>query len=236
MIATKKRKFGQALAEGISLRLAVEFEGCTEDSLCSKEHIEKVMKIAKIKLNNQKGKPVQSERRNPTILWRHRFVFLALIVASLSFVSCSVYAYREEIRDFIEEIYDEHIKVTFDDSKGQGSSSYIAEVYSLGYVPEGYELVDKTVNPLSVQYEWRNLDNDVIIFRQLNLDDTNFTLDNESGYIAVLRHGNYEIYCSVYGDLYDYIWNDGKYGFMLQSTIEMDFDELVSILDSVTIN
>ena len=150
-----------------------------------------------------------------------------IVAAALLLAGC---AYRNEIRDIIEEIYDKYIHITYSDEGANGKT--IEEVYELTYVPEGYVLEESSITPATVRYEFCN-NADRMIFYQYILDDTDFYVDGENGYTIVVGITDYSVYYRKSNDAHYYLWNDGRYAMKLTATKELSIEELQSIIDGM---
>jgi hypothetical protein len=209
--------FKQALNEAWDNKIRREVESCTEEIVTSERHkatMQAILdgtyeKFAKWKLTRAK-------------------VIAILVAAALLLASCAV-IYRNEIRDLVEEIFEDFIKTTYSDENSNEKT--IEEIYELSYVPDGYVLNKDFIDPLLVRYTFINERNDKIIFEQRALDDSNFYFDVESGYTLWLRYNNIEIYYKNTFEFHYYLWNDGHYSIKIKSNTSLSTEELKLILD-----
>lgn len=222
MYSLDKELFRKALSEAMINKFEIELKQCPTHVTCSAEHYEKISSII--------GVDVTKQQRS----WntKKRSLIAILIAAAILLTGCTVYVYRNEIREFIEDVYENFIGVTFDEDRiGEGAT--ITEQYIVSYVPEGYELINEVSNPLFVLYEWTNKDGETLSFEQMLLDGSGFWLDNEEGSKKIVEHGGYEIYYKQSDLSHHYIWNDGKYAMTLNSSVQLSDDDLIKILNSV---
>ena len=63
-----------------------------------------------------------------------------------------------------------YITYTYDTDSKSTMGDNIITPYQASYIPEGYELVKQTQNPLLVHYEWHDANGNIIIFEQGILD------------------------------------------------------------------
>lgn len=223
MIA-EKQLFKRAILEALSQKYEQELAGCQEDAKCSKEHYLRISKITGIHLARVMGKRRSIGRTFVAIL----------IAAALLLAGCTAYVYRNEIKDFIEEFYDNYIKVSY--SEGKINENFeITEFYSLSYVPAGYELISETHNTLYAGYWWKSSSGEVIIFEQIPNDKSKNTLDLENGYTKNINFGNINIYCRVEQNCCFYLWNNGKYLFSMTSSKDISEEELFRIFNGIVV-
>lgn len=219
----ERELFKKALSEAMAQKYDEELAECEENAVCSQKHYDKMQKII--------GRNVYRPKKKLS----KKALIAIIVAAALLLTGCTVaYIYRDEIRDFVEEIYDEFIKLTYDDEE-QNPVGGIQEQYELSYVPEGYEKTREKITPIYTHYEYENVDGEKITFRQNLLDDTNFRLDSEHGDTIIFTYGEFDIYCRVFETSYHYIWNDGKYALNINSTALIDDNELIKIIENIVV-
>lgn len=165
-------------------------------------------------------------------LWKLTKAKIAAIIvaAALLLAGC---AYRNEIRDFIEEIYDKYIHITYSDEGANGKA--IEEVYELTYVPEGYVLEETIADSIHVKYIFVNLNSNKILFEQSVIDGYTNAFDSENGKSQIITIENVNIYYYNHVEsLHYYLWNDGKYAYMLRSNVPIPTEELILIINGIT--
>lgn len=214
--------FRQALTEAFVRKYERELNECQETATCSGTHTQRMKEII--------IQSAQGERRRD----RRKWIVTLLVAAALLLTACSVYAYQEEIRSFIEKVYDNHIKVAFDNGDEDREVKKISECYTLGYVPDGYTLTKELRMSTSMKLEWENAEGQYLTFEQRVIDGTNYGLDGEVGETTVIMCGEYSVYCRS-GNIYTYIWNDGKYSFMIVTPDALSDDMLIRLVESIDI-
>ena len=207
--------FKQALNEAWDNKIRREVESCTEEIVTSERHKAAMQAIldgtydksAKWKLTRAK-------------------VIAILVAAALLLASCAV-IYRNEIRDLIEEIFEDFSKTTYSSEETDGET--IEEVYELSYVPEGYVLEEAKITPIYVKYTFIN-SNNILVFEQKVLDYSSFLFDVESGYSLCLSDNELDIYYKITKESHFYLWNDGYYSIKMHSTTPLSDEELQLII------
>ena len=191
--------FQQALWEATGNVYDRELAECTEDAQCSRRHYAKMRRILGVAVLPATTRTIRIKRR----------VIAALVAAVLLLTGCTVYAYREEIREFIE--------TTYHDGEEDPVEATISEYYTLGYVPEGYELTKVLEQPSQTKYDWTNSNGTYITLEQCHVDSGLFGLDNTLGDWDVVQIGNHKVHHRV-SDAYYYLWNDGVYAYRLTTS------------------
>lgn len=217
MDKTDRELFGQALAEALAERFEEELAACEESAVCSEDHYRKMQEI------------ICPSARVPKRKFSRKSLLAIIIAAALLLTGCAAYICRNEIRDFVEEVYEKFVRLTYCESYKK-SSAEIDEIYKLTYVPEGYELVEEDLQPISNYYKYTNSNGEFILFKQVVLDTTEVGLDVEEGYTGLYEFNGLKIYCRTLDTSFHYVWNDGKYSFKLVSSINFDKTELKKII------
>ena len=209
--------FGKALAEAFAEKFDEELAACEETAACSQEHYDKMQKI------------INSSRSAPKRKFSRKSLVAIIIAAALLLTGCAAYICRNEIRDFVEDVYEKFVKLTYSKSDEQ-SSAEINEVYKLTYVPEGYKLVKEIVNPVNIFYKFENDNGEYLTFNQIALDETNYGFDWEQGNTWLYEFCEFKVYCRELDTSLHYIWNDGEYALCLISSVSFDETELEKIV------
>lgn len=213
----------QAILDGMSQKYEEEMALNEETADCSKQHYVKMRRILKLHGTNVIN-----------MKFKKRALIAILIAAALLLAGCSVYVFREAIFDFIEEIYDDYIRVSYDEDR-KGDEEKIEHIYTAQYVPEGYELKRETSNSLIVYYMWESTAGETLSFEQYILLNTDFILDAEKGSTLIIEYNHLKIYCKQINNSYYYIWSDGTYAFSLAASAELDKNEVIQIIDNLKI-
>ena len=164
---------------------------------------------------------------------KRKIVALLVAAALLVLTACTVYVYRGEIKKIFAKIRDTYIWLSYDDSE-DAMDAIISEHYTLGYVPDGYELIEDA-RLFSIDREkWANSDGDYLILEQAVWDGIKYSLDSETGETTSIICGNRELYYRI-TQLHTYIWNDGTYSFILSSSKAFSVDELEMLLEGMKV-
>ena len=216
MDKTNEALFKQAINEALTNKFQRMADACDEEIVCSRRHRKAMRAIVSGKTPRKPMTPV------------NRRVVAVLIAAVLLLLAGCAIIYRDEIRDFITDVREFFVKVTFDE--GENDSQYIDEIYELTYIPEGYSLEDQTINRLVVKYVFTHSNGQWIKFMQQSLDASNFYIDSEHSDNTIIAIENYTIYTRKTGDIFYYLWNDGRYAMQIHSSERLSDDELLLII------
>ena len=216
--------FQQALWEATGNVYDRELAECTEDAKCSRRHYAKMRRILGVAVLPATTRTIRIKRR----------VIAALVAAVLLLTGCTVYAYREEIREFIETVFEDYVRVTYHDGEEDPVEATISEYYTLGYVPEGYELAKVFERNSQTKYDWTNSLGEYITLEQCHVDSGLFGLDNIQGDWDVVQIGEYRVHHRV-AEAYYYLWNDGLHAYRLTTSILWEEQELSEIIENLCV-
>ena len=221
MDKTNEELFKQAINEALTNKFQRMADACDEEIVCSRRHRKAMRAIVSGKTPRKPMTPM------------NRRVVAVLIAAVLLLLAGCAIIFRDEIRDFITDVREFFVKVTFDE--GERESREIEEIYELTYLPDGYSLKDQRINRMRVEYVFTNADSKRIKFIQQSLDASSFYIDIEHSDNTMISIENYTIYTRKTGDTFYYLWNDGKYAFQINSTDKLSDNQLFSIIDGLII-
>ena len=208
--------FKQALNEGVSNKFDKMATECTEEIVCSERH-----KLAMRTILY--GKAAVKRAGTPGM----KRIIAILIAAVLLLTSCGI-IFRNEIREIFNEFF---VSLMYEGA--EDSELIIKEVYALGYVPEGYTLVEEKLTSIRVQYKFANKSSDILQFEQRSIKQTNYYINSESGYSEINEIEEYEVYFRLTDKYYHYIWNNEKYSMYIKSSVQLSNDELIRIIDGI---
>ena len=224
MASDEMRLFQQALWEATANVYERELAEWPEDVKCSRRHYAKMRKILGVTILPATSRKMKIKRR----------VVAALIAAVLLLTGCTTYAYREEIREFIETIFDDYVRVSYRDTEEPINTTAITEYYTLGYVPEGYELTKTYEKPMQSKYDWTNCDSAYITLEQCRVDSALFGMDSEVENWDVVQIGNRKVYFRA-PNVYCYMWNDGVYAYLITTSQEWNEQEISRMIESLKV-
>ena len=210
MNRTSRERFGQALLEVQLQELEQICKQYPEDIPVSKRHQRAMRRILR------GGHPM-----------RTKVIAILVAAALLLLVGCSIYIARRRIANFFEEVFDTHAKVTTEETAAEVAG--LNEVYTLTYVPEGYQLKSSTKNNLYNIESW-TCGFSKINFEQTLLDSAHFYDMENADAFQLMTINSIELCYRYANSFHQYIWTDGKYVFKLYSSELFDTGILSQIL------
>ena len=211
--------FKQAINEGLSKKFDSVANCCTEEITYSDNHRLAIRTIVYGKTDTKRTWSPKMKR-----------IIAILVATAILLTSCGV-IFRNEIRDFVENVYEFFVSITYTDEGSKRNE--ITQIYELTYLPEGYHLEESNISPLSVRYELIDSNNNTILFEQHTLDGTYFVIDSENGYTKIEDIQNYEVYYRLTNKKHVYVWNDGKYSLFIESSMELSNKEMTLMIDGI---
>ena len=158
---------------------------------------------------------------------------IAIIILLLS--SLSVTAVREAVANFFIEHFSNHNHIVFSTESDVSYPTKVEKVYELGYVPEGYELTDKSVMDTSVSYTYSNDGGMVLFVGQWTKDHFSVSADNERSHLTSEFIDGREYLINTYEDdeIIDMFWDNGEYIFEVLAYLPKD--DVVNLCKSLKI-
>lgn len=210
--------FKQAIDEGFSNRFDKLAAACTEEIVCSEKHNLAMRAIIY-------GKADTKRTWSP----RMKRIVAILVAAALLLTSCGI-IFRNEIREVFEELF---VKLSFDSDDDY--NKIIEEIYVLTYLPEGYALEKENISNTVVTYIFVNSTNDRLFFEQRVINGSDFIIDNESGYSIIQEIEKYEVYQINNNIEYFYVWKKENYSIKIKSNIKISNEEILHIIEGITV-
>ena len=230
MYRVERELFKKAILEAMIQKHDEELDACDEDSSCSAAYRQKMSVLLGRRAEESKQKASRTKKRT----------LIAILAAVLLLVGCTAFVYREKIKNFVLDFYEQFIVVTVDnDETGeetlapQDKPKKITEFYALSYVPEGYVLADRLCVSSINLCQWKNESGDIFTFEQTLLDRTSFILDAESGDSTLLNIVGFDVYYRSLGS-HCYLWNDGKYCMTIRTTDPLSEETLARVIEGIT--
>ena len=184
MNRTSRERFGQALLEVQLQELEQICKQYPEDIPVSKRHQRAMRRILR------GGHPM-----------RTKVIAILVAAALLLLVGCSIYIARRRIANFFEEVFDTHAKVTTEETAAEVAG--LNEVYTLTYVPEGYQLKSSTKNNLYHFELWTD-GSSTINFEQQLLDSYMFYDIEHNSTFQLININSNDVYYRYSNSLHQY--------------------------------
>lgn len=223
-----KKKTGKillrdALIDAMLREVDRDMEKCEESPICSPEHYRRMSEIV--------GFDVTKPRRKRRISARTKIAII-IIAAVVALTGCVAAIYSRQIGNFIEEFYDKYIKVHFVDETTT-SPTKIEDVYTLTYVPEGFELINSKITSAWTKFEYNNSLNETTVFEQYVLSDTCNLIDLEQGYTQAIQIDTLSIYHKKSDNVNVYKWKKDMYSFVICDRNSLSQSEIIKIINGL---
>lgn len=219
--------FVKALNEAINMKMEEEMADCKENDRTSLRHKIIMKQIAKGKCSEPADKVFAIKRA----------ILVAIIAAVFALTSCTVaIVYRKKIAGFIERTFDNFVSVSADDETSTEVGKYptrIEKVYEFTYIPEGYELKNKTAQNFVVAYIYENSNGERIKIRQEVTKESEFKVNSENGYSKEFVVDEIDIYYREEHSINTYIFKFNDYIIQFQFENKITNEELSKIVKGI---
>lgn len=177
-------------------------------------------------------------RRQKQPYWRYvntigkRVAVFAVAIALAVALSLSVSAVREPVVKFFINVYEKFVEFFYDENDIARAPDAIETVYTLGYVPEGYELERCEIGDLVTRFVWTNQNGERISFSQGVLGLWN-QMDNDNSNYEILYVDKMYIACLVKENNEYFYWQEDNYRFTLHIPRDLPFECVRKIIESI---
>ena len=181
-------------------------------------------------------KRVLSKSKNPihrcfnSVGRRVAGIAAALLIA----FSCSmtVKAIREPVVEFFVNIYEKFVEIIFGEDDIAKAPDTIETVYTLGFIPDEYEVDRFIIDDSATSMLWRNAQGDMIVLSQGVLEGS-FTVDVEKSDFDIIDWNGIRIaYTEKYG-IKSFFWNSEEYEFSLTISSNISEEEALALIESL---
>lgn len=171
-----------------------------------------------------------------TLTRARKVLCIAAIIIAILLSTLSVGAVRDFVANFFVKHFSTHDSISADTEEGTYPTK-LEKIYELGYIPEGYELADKSVTDNDATYIY-NSKNDSLLFVQSTKDAFASNLDNENSSTVTENYKGQEYYISDFkydnnSHIITVVWDNGKYIFELSA--ELPKKTMLDLCDSLKI-
>ena len=163
-----------------------------------------------------------------------RIAMIAVVIALAFGLSMSVSAVREPVVKFFVHIYERFVEFFYDDDVVTKAPSTIETVYTLGYVPEGYELESCEIGKTMVVFIWTNSAGEQVVFSQKVLT-ANDLIDYENADYEIVYSKGTKILFVRKNNKKSYYWNSEEYFFTLILPIEIPEEGIAKSIESIVL-
>ena len=157
-----------------------------------------------------------------------------IAAAMLIAFSCAmtVKAVRETVVEVFTNIYEKFVEIIFGEDDIAKAPDTIETVYTLGFIPDGYEMDRFFIGRDTTNMTWKNENGDRLVLSQGILDGS-FIMDTEEADYHIIEWNNKKIACTEkYGTKY-FFWNSDEYEFSLIISSNISEEEAIALIDSL---
>jgi hypothetical protein len=162
-----------------------------------------------------------------------RIAMIAVAIALTFGLSMSVSAVRKPVVEFFVNMYEKFVEFFYDDDVSAKAPSTIETVYTLGYVPEGYELESCSIEKLVTGFVWTNDAGEQIVFSQGLLCEYSL-MDNENSDYEITSVNDITVAFLDKGSIKCYYWNERGYRFSIRISDGISQAILEQLIESLT--
>ena len=146
--------------------------------------------------------------------------------------SMTVKAVREPVVEFFANIYEKFVEVFFGEDDIAKAPDTIETVYTLGFIPDEYEVDRFIIDDSATSMLWRNAQGDMIVLSQGVLEGS-FTVDVEKSDFDIIDWNGIRIaYTEKYG-IKSFFWNSEEYEFSLTISSNISEEEALALIESL---
>ena len=158
----------------------------------------------------------------------------AILIVLLAGTVMAIPTVREAIIDYFFTRYEERYGIAFDPEAAATAPNEIKEVYVLGYIPDGFELIIENKFAVSASSWWMDNDGQIIMFKQDIIpddptDDSWIGIDAENSTKEVAIIGDYRVDIIRFDECYLLVWTNNSYFFTLQLPNAIDQETMTEI-------
>ncbi len=162
-----------------------------------------------------------------------RAAAIFLIIGMFFGISLGVYATRKPIVEFLLNIRDTFSEIFFNSDAIDDAPDTIEIVYTLKNIPDGYEVLKRSIYDKYVKTIWVNANGQEIIFDQICLSEHQ-SLDNEDNDFQTFYINNIKYVIREKHNQKEFFWNNEEYTFKLNIPNTISHENCIEIIQSLT--
>lgn len=157
---------------------------------------------------------------------------IALVILFAFGASMSVSAVRKPVVEFIVNVYERFVEIFFGEEDIAGAPCEMDTIYTLGKVPEGYELVECKLQNTSVRFVWKDDEENCIRFSQSIIHIRNTYDYEQSGYTIMYMDDVKVAYINKLNRQMLH-WNSDDYAFVMRVPSDFSLEECADLIKSL---
>ena len=147
--------------------------------------------------------------------------------------SMTVKAVREPVVEFFANIYEKFVEVFFGEDDIAKAPNTIETVYTLGFIPDGYEMDRFFIGRDTTNMTWKNENGDRLVLSQGILKGSFIMDTEESNYHHIIEWNNKKIACTEKYGTKNFFWNSDEYEFSLIISSNISEEEALALIESL---
>lgn len=159
---------------------------------------------------------------------------VAVLFVVLLSVTFSVNAIREPFVEMFQKIFNDHVEIKIEGD----TTDYIAEIYAITEIPEGYTMTDEMISTNMVNRDYEKSDGLLFSYTQISTaNDPMVNIDNEHSEHYTKNIDGYKLYIVDFEEdnMKMVYWVENGYLFHLTFFSRPTDDEIIPIIKSNTI-
>ena len=163
-----------------------------------------------------------------------RVASVAVLFVVLLSVTFSVNAIREPFIEMFQKIFNDHVEIKIEGD----TTDYIAEIYAITEIPEGYTMTDEMISTNMVNRDYEKSDGLLFSYTQISTaNDPMVNIDNEHSEHYTKNIDGYKLYIVDFEEdnMKMVYWVENGYLFHLTFFSRPADDEIIPIIKSNTI-
>ena len=173
------------------------------------------------------------EGRRERVGYTPRKIAAILIAATLIFaLSITAFAFRESIKDFFIEIYEDYVNITAANPENEPLPTKIESFYTVYEIPTGFEKIEDTESEAIAQQTWLS-DFGMIALQQTLAQDTDISSSNENAVLEETQLGNKTLFWIQEEDGFQVFWTEKGYIFTLNVFGEFSSTDVENMISSI---
>ena len=170
----------------------------------------------------------ERKARQLRVIQIRKAVAIAIIAALvLSFAACCI-IYREEIKGFFVDMYDNHGKL----SSSETNKSFNIDMYTPIYIPTGYLLNEQLIGASFIQSTWSSESNCIILMQSPDLK-SEIVVDSEDEAYSTICLQDITLYYTHKKDTILIIWRQYDSIFNLSCPDDIPWNEIENMILSL---
>lgn len=146
--------------------------------------------------------------------------------------SMTVSAVRKPVVEFITNVYEKCVEFIYGEENLAKAPNTIETVYTLGVIPDGYEMDQFIIDTLTADMTWKNENDDRLVLSQGILFGSIVIDAEESGFEVITWNGEKFTVVEKHG-IKSIIWYTDEYEFSLTMPSDISNEDAFVLIDSI---